>query len=170
MFKLLSWTRLLSCCQDEDEDKILDSLVSGQGDDELFQERERFGLTALEALSAEESHVLIRKKVIKLLSRQDEDKILDSLVSGQGDDGFFQERERFGLTALEALSAKESQVINRNKVVKLLSRHRWRQNSGLFGVWPGRWWTFSRKRTIWSNCTWSPISWRIPSYYQEEGY
>ena len=35
---------------------------------------------------------------------------------------FFQERERFGLTALEALSAEESQVINRNKVVKLLSR------------------------------------------------
>ena len=72
MFKLLSGTRLLSCCQDEDEDedKILDSLVSGEGDDELFQERERFGLTALEALSAEESQVIIRKKVIKLLSRR----------------------------------------------------------------------------------------------------
>ena len=74
MFKLLSGTRLLSCCQDEDEDededKILDSLVSGEGDDELFQERERFGLTALEALSAEESQVINRKKVIKLLSRR----------------------------------------------------------------------------------------------------
>ena len=56
MLKLLSRTRLLSCCQDED--------------DELFQERERFGLTALEALSAEESQVIIRKKVIKLLSRR----------------------------------------------------------------------------------------------------
>jgi len=53
--KLLSGRRLLSCCQDEDEDKILDSLLSGEGDEGFFQERERFGLTALEALSAEES-------------------------------------------------------------------------------------------------------------------
>ena len=44
--------------------------------------------------------------------------MLDSLVSGQGDEGLFQERERFGLTALEALSAEESQVI------KLSSRRR----------------------------------------------
>ena len=42
-------------------------------------------------------------------------------MSGQGDDGFFQEREAFGLTALEALSAEESQVINRNKGRRLLS-------------------------------------------------
>ena len=70
MFKLLSGTRLLSCCQGVNEDKILDSLVSGQGDDELFQEREGFGLTALEALSAEESQVIIRNKDVKLLSRR----------------------------------------------------------------------------------------------------
>ena len=109
--------------------------MSGQGDDGFFQERERFGLTALEALSAEESQVINRNNRRRLLSScqdEDEDKILHSLVSGQGDDGFFQEREQFGLTALEALSAEESQVINRNKVVKLLSRHRWRQNSGLW--------------------------------------
>ena len=83
--------------------------------------------------------------------------------------GRFQERERFGLTALEALLAEESQFIIRNKVAKLLSRWRLRQNSGLFGVWPERWWTFSRKGTIWSNGTWSPISWGIPIYYQEQG-
>ena len=58
---------MLSCCQDKDEDKILDSLVSGQGGDELFQEMEGFGLTALEALSAEESQVINRNKVAKLL-------------------------------------------------------------------------------------------------------
>ena len=61
---------MLSCCQDEGEDKILDSLGSGQGDCELFKERERFGLTALEALSAEESQVINRNKVVKLLSRR----------------------------------------------------------------------------------------------------
>ena len=62
--KLLTGIRLLSCCQDIDGDKIVDSLVSGQGDEGLFQERERFGLTALEALSAEES------QLIKLSSRR----------------------------------------------------------------------------------------------------
>ena len=61
--------------------------MSGEGDDGLFEERERFGLTALEALSA--------RRLLSCCQNEDEDKTLDSLVYGQGDDGFFQERERF---------------------------------------------------------------------------
>ena len=91
---------------------------------DFFQERERFGLTALEALSAENPKLLTGIRLLSCCQDEDEDKILDSSVSGEGDDGLFEERERFGLTALEALSAEESQVIIRKKVIKLLSKRR----------------------------------------------
>ena len=86
---------MLSCCEDEDEDKILDSLVSAQGDDDVFQERERFALTALEAQVVVKMKMKTKFWTLWCLARE----MMD----------FFQERERFGLTALEALSVEESQ-------------------------------------------------------------
>ena len=110
---------MLSCCQDEDEDKILDSLVSAQGD---FENGNDLVSLHLKPYQLKNPNLLSGTRLLSCCQDEDEDKILDSLASGQGSDGLFQERERFGLTALEALSAEESQVINRNKVAKLLSR------------------------------------------------
>ena len=97
---------MLSCCQDEDEDKILDSLVSAQGD---FKNGNDLVSLHLKPYQLKNPNLLSGTRLLSCCQDEDEDKILDSLLSGQGGDELFQERERFGLTALEALSAEEYQ-------------------------------------------------------------